>query len=69
VKGEWWVGAHEIHLAKCAGPWPHGDRFIVQFEYDVTVKETKQRMQMNEMGLYTVKNGKVVKEEFFYSMG
>jgi len=27
-----------------------------------------KRMSMDETGLYTVQNGKIVKEEFFYSM-
>ena len=28
-----------------------------------------QRMQMQEAGLYTVDNGKIVMEEFYYHMG
>jgi len=27
-----------------------------------------KRMQMDETGLYTVKNGKIAQEEFFYAM-
>ena len=52
------------------GPFPHGsDRFAVYFKYDVTNKPSGRRMQMNEIGLFTVRNGKVSKEEFFYDMG
>ena len=69
AKGEWWVENHEVHSANVTGPWPHDDRFIVGFEYDVTSKPSGQRMQMNETGLYTVSNGKIVREEFFYDMG
>ena len=65
-KGEWWMANHEVHAAKITGPWPHGDRFIVGFNYDVTNKPSGKRMQMDEVGLYTVKNGKIVREEFFY---
>ena len=39
---------------------------------DVTPKDGPmkgKRMQMDEAGLYTVKQGKVVQEEFFYHMG
>ena len=67
-KGEWWMNNHEIHSANITGPWPNGDRFIVGFQYDVTFKPTGQRMKMDETALYTTKNGKIVKEEFFYSM-
>ncbi|MEL6821166.1 MAG: nuclear transport factor 2 family protein [Calditrichota bacterium] len=68
-KNQWWLSAHEVHSSNITGPWPHGDRFIVGFEMDVTVKESGQRMQMAEAALYTVEDGKIVKEEFFYNMG
>jgi ketosteroid isomerase-like protein len=69
AKGEWWRANHEIHSANVTGPWPHDDRFVVGFQYEVTIKASGQRMKMDEVGLYTVKNGKIVREEFFYSMG
>ena len=69
AKGEWWVANHEIHSAALTGPWPHGDRFVVGFQYDVTNKPSGHRMQMDEVGLYTVRNDKIVREEFFYDAG
>lgn len=66
-KGEWWRDNHEIHSATVTGPWPHGHRFIVGFQIDVTHKPSGRRMQMEEMGLYTVEGGKIVREEFFYA--
>jgi ketosteroid isomerase-like protein len=69
AKGEWWTANHEIHSAAVTGPWPHGDRFIVGFQYDVTNKPSGQRMKMDEVGLFTVRDGKIVREEFFYSGG
>ena len=68
-KGKWWVDNHIVHDAKAEGPWPNGDRFIVRFTYDVTFKPENKRFVMDEAALYTVANGKVVKEEFFYTMG
>jgi ketosteroid isomerase-like protein len=68
-KGKWWVDNHIVHSAKAEGPWPHGDRYIVRFTYDVTFKPDNKRFTMDEAALYTVANGKVVKEEFFYTMG
>jgi hypothetical protein len=72
-KGEWWEKHHEIHKAEVAGPWPHGDRFIVRFTYEVTPKAplpmAGKRMTMDEAALYTVKDGKITHEEFFYTMG
>lgn len=49
------------------GPFPH-DRFIVHFKYDFTHKHMGTRMTVEEMGLFTVQNGKIVKEEFFATM-
>ena len=71
-KGEWWVQNHEVHKAEVEGPYPHGDRFIVRFKYDVTAKAgpmAGKRFTMDEAALYTVKDGKIAHEEFFYSMG
>lgn len=66
-KHDWWYGAHEVHASYCEGPYLHGDdRFSVKFYMDVTNKESGQRMKMSEIGEYTVKNGKIVREEFFY---
>ena len=67
-KNMWWVDNHEVHGGDVQGPFPHDSRFIVYFKFDVTPKQTGQRMTMEEMGLFTVENGKIVKEEFFYSM-
>ena len=44
----------------------NGDQFAVRFHFDVTVKETGERRVMDEVGLYTVRNGKIVEERFFY---
>jgi len=71
-KNEWWEKNHELHGAEVDGPWPHGDRFIVRFKFDVTSKSgpmAGQRMKLDETALYTVADGKVVQEEFFYNMG
>ena len=71
-KNQTWLDNHTVHSAEVNGPWPHGDRFIVHFKFDVTPKTgpmAGQRFTMEEGALYTVKNSKIVKEEFFYHMG
>jgi hypothetical protein len=67
-KNQWWVENHEIHGGTVEGPYPNGDRFILRFKYDVTPKQTGKRMTLDETGLYTVQEGKIAKEEFFYAM-
>jgi len=71
-KNQWWSEHHQVHSGTVNGPFPHGDKFILMFNYDVTSNcgpMAGQRMQMEEAGLFTVQNGKVAKEEFFYHMG
>jgi ketosteroid isomerase-like protein len=68
AKGQWWMDNHEVHSAKVSGPWPNGNRFMVRFEYDVTFKPTGARMMMDEIALFTVTDGKITREDFFYTM-
>jgi ketosteroid isomerase-like protein len=70
-KGKKWSVANEVHGCEVGDAFPHGDRFIVIFKLDVTSKFgpfAGKRMTMEEAALYTVKDGKIVKEEFFYPM-
>lgn len=68
-KSDWWYDNHEIHSATTEGPFVHGDVFALRFALDVTAKESGQRMQMKEIGLYTVRDGKVVEERFLFGEG
>ena len=66
-KGEWWTNNHEVHSSQVGGPFIAGDKFVVTFDMDVTNKPTGKRMKMTEAGVYTVADGKVVHEAFYYS--
>ena len=65
-KWTWWEDNHEVHDTRASGPFLHGDdRFGVIFEVDVTNKASGERVQMRELGIYTARDGKIVREEFF----
>ena len=68
AKSKWWSENHTVRGAEVFGPYPHDDRFAVRLVYDVTNKPSGKRITMDEVGLFTVSGGKIVKEEFFYSM-
>ena len=68
-KSKWWRENHTVHSAELFGPYPHDDRFAVRFFYEVTHKPSGKRFPMDEVGLFTVSNGKIIREEFFYAMG
>ncbi len=66
AKGKWWTDNHTVHKAEVYGPYPHDDRFAVRFVYDITHKPSGKRLSMDEVGLFTIENGKIAREEFFY---
>ena len=67
-KGEWWANNHEVHDTKVEGPYVNGDEFTVRFVMDITDKTNGQRVTMDEVALYRLKDGKIAEERFFYSM-
>jgi hypothetical protein len=65
-KGEAFVQRIEaFHSAHTTEPVAGGNHFAVGREVDVTVQGSG-RIQMNEVMLYEVKDGKIVLEQFFY---
>jgi hypothetical protein len=68
-KIDWWVNAMEVHSFKADEPFVAQDRFVIQYDADVTDKQSKQRRHMCEVGVYTVKNGRIVREEFLPRVG
>ena len=67
AKNQWWGENNVVHAADVQGPFVgNDDKFAVYYNYDVTFKPTGKRNNMEEMALYTVKDGKVVREQFFY---
>jgi len=68
-KHDWWDSAMQEHGTKVTGPFYHGDdQFSVLFEVDATDTESGKRMQMQEIGVYHVADGKITREEFHYAM-
>ena len=49
-KNERWVENNEIHKAEAIGPFLGEGQFAVRFDFDFTVKQSGQRMQLCEMG-------------------
>ena len=63
-KVDWWTKAMEVHSFKATGPFVARDQFVVRYDIDVTDKDSKKQTQMSEVGVYTVQDGKIVREEF-----
>jgi hypothetical protein len=64
-----WEATHEIHDMRVDGPWVGATGFALKFWIDVTDTSSGQRSQMEEIAVYTVQNGKIVREEFHFGVG
>jgi hypothetical protein len=67
-KHTWWDENNDVHSVEVNGPFVGRDQFAVQHTFDTTFKPTGHRRKLTEMALYTVKDGKIVHERFFYHM-
>lgn len=68
AKHDWWDSAMEVIEGHVSDPFPHGeDRFAVHFRMKGRNKADGQVFDMEEIGVYHVADGKIVREEFFYA--
>ena len=71
IKGKhtWWYSNNDVHGTTAFGPYVghRDDQFVVRFHLDIT-PDGGERMHMEEVGLFTVKDDKIVREEFLYLM-
>lgn len=63
----WDESVVEIHNALVSDPIVSGNHFAVTMENDISFKD-KGRIQINEICVYEVQRGKIVREQFFYDM-
>ena len=67
-KHEWWDNSMDVIESHISDPFPHGDdRFAVHFKIKGREKGKDDVWDMEEIGVYHVKNDKIVREEFFYA--
>ena len=66
-KGQWWKENFEVHSLETSAPTVADNWFSVRHEMDVTHKPSGQRSKTQELGVYQVKDGKIVQEQFFYN--
>lgn len=65
-KHDWWEANFEVTGGEVSGPFLHGpDRFAVIFSIEGRPKAGGEAFSMQEVALYTVSGGKIVREEFF----
>ncbi|MCS6985967.1 MAG: nuclear transport factor 2 family protein [Sphingomonadaceae bacterium] len=65
AKMTWWRENHEIHEIDVEGPWVNGNQFTLYWEIEMTPKDGETE-DLEEIVLYTVEDGKIVEERYFY---
>lgn len=66
AKGAQWESmVEQFHGLEIEGPLVASNHFSVTMKMDITMKGAP-RMQNDEIGVFKVKNGKIVSEQFFY---
>jgi len=69
AKGEHWgASVQEFHGVEIDGPIVAGNHFSCNMKMDITYKG-KERKKDAELCVFEVKDGKIVKEQFFYPVG
>ncbi|MFI4855682.1 MAG: nuclear transport factor 2 family protein [Phycisphaerales bacterium JB065] len=66
-KAAGWEAENEITSFEVKGPFVGASGFALHFSITIKSKSTGEEMNMDEVAVYTVENGKVVREEFMYS--
>src|ERR1700757_3967071 len=49
-KIDWWVNAMQVHSFKASEPFVSHDRFVVQYDAEVSDKKSKEHRQLSEVG-------------------
>lgn len=64
----WSSGVEQMHSMTVSEPLVAGNWFTLAMALDVTFKD-RGRMAIEELCLYHVREGRIVREQFFYDMG
>ncbi|MBL8990083.1 MAG: nuclear transport factor 2 family protein [Phycisphaerae bacterium] len=66
AKNAEWLKANEILGGSAEGPFVGASGFAVRFRIHVKDRASGSSQMMDEVGVYTVHNGKITREEFMY---
>jgi hypothetical protein len=67
-KSKRWGAVNDVKSEKVDGPFFNGpNEFAVHTVFEVMPKATGKLTRLEEVGVYTVENDKIIREQFFYS--
>lgn len=65
-KCQGWMDQNEVLGCRATGPFLGATGFAVLIDMDVREKASGKRFRMSEVGVYTVRGDRIVREEFMY---
>ena len=66
-KSKLWGEANTVKSEKADGPFFNGpNKFAVHYIFEVVRKDTGKPVTLEEIGIYTVENDQITREQFFY---
>lgn len=66
-KWAWWMSKTEVLGCTAEGPYVGATGFAVKYAMHCKDRASGEEVRMTEVGVYTIKNGKIVQEEFMYA--
>ena len=63
---ERWEDDNEVHSFEVPACYVDGDTFVLEMVADFTNKPSGREIHFDEIGVYTVRKGKVVSTRFYY---
>lgn len=63
-----WEAENTVRELTVEGPYVGATHFAIRYLSDIENAATGERMKLTEIGVYEVRDGKVVREEFMYGM-
>lgn len=70
AKNDWWANTFEVLEWVNFGPFPHGESmFCIIYRLKWKNKESGEITEFEEVGVYDVEDGKIVRERFCYTPG
>jgi hypothetical protein len=65
-KARLWFGASRIEELKMEGPYVNGDQFTLLMDMVIVNRASGERRPFKEICLFTVRDGKIAEERYFY---
>jgi hypothetical protein len=65
-KAKLWFSVSRIEDLKMQGPYMNGDQFALLMDMVIVTRASGERRPFKEIGLFTVRDGKIAEERYFY---